>query len=63
MKINTEINDKGELPDDFNDLKPHVREKALEIASQLTPDDIPEGSTRIREAIQRAEEWFTDLEG
>jgi uncharacterized protein YdaT len=63
MSIDTEINNNEELPDDFNDLKPHVREKALEIADQLMPRDIPEGSTRIREAIKQAEEWFTELEG
>jgi hypothetical protein len=63
MKINTNFDQKAEISEDFKDLKAYVREKAIEIAANLTDSDIPEGSTKIKEAIRRAEEWFTDLEG
>lgn len=54
---------KVEIPENFGELLPQVRDKAVEIAETLTPNDIPKGSSVMAEAIRRAEEWFTELEG
>ncbi|WP_182995360.1 hypothetical protein [Pelobium manganitolerans] len=53
----------NEFETDLKDLKPKVREKAIEIASGLL---IKKNYTRqdaLKEGIRQAEEWFLDLEG
>ncbi len=53
----------NEFEADLKDLKPKVREKAIEIASGLL---IKKNYTRqgaLKEGIRQAEEWFLDLEG
>ncbi|WP_345951221.1 hypothetical protein ABDD95_07145 [Mucilaginibacter sp. PAMB04274] len=47
----------------FSNLKPAIKEKAIEIANTLAEDEIPVGSDRVKTAIRLAQEWFTDLEG
>ncbi|SEM76279.1 hypothetical protein ACRQ5D_31660 [Mucilaginibacter sp. P25] len=47
----------------LKDLEPEVKSKALEIEANLKESDIPEGSTREKEAVKQAQQWFLDLEG
>ncbi|WP_147238706.1 hypothetical protein [Mucilaginibacter hurinus] len=58
-----ETDQKVDNPESFGKLLPQVREKAMEIAATLSAQDIPKGSSVTAEAIRRAEEWFTELEG
>lgn len=51
------------LPEDLKDLKPKVKEKALEIALKLSKEKKYQGEELIREAVKRAEEWFYESEG
>jgi uncharacterized protein YdaT len=50
-------------PFEMNELEPHVREKAIEIANQLKEDKSVSELSIVPEAIKRAQEWFLDLEG
>ena len=48
----------------FNELAPQVREKAIEIASQLLASGkFSDREEALKEGIRQAEEWFIDLEG
>lgn len=48
----------------FNELTPRVREKAIELASQLLASGaISDREAALKEGIRQAEEWFMDLEG
>lgn len=44
-------------------LDQELKDKAREIASQLSDSEIPEGMTRDDVAIKRAQQWFLDMEG
>ncbi|WP_156088772.1 hypothetical protein [Mucilaginibacter pedocola] len=57
------MTDNKEQSGDFTNLDPKVKQKALEIAATLNKEDIPEGSTKLQEAVRRAREWFINLEG
>ncbi len=48
---------------DFKDLKPQIREKAIEIAKQLLMDGEYKREDALKEGIRQAEEWFLDSEG
>ena len=48
---------------ELNELTPEVREKVLEIASQLVIEKNLSEQDALKEAIKLAEEWFFDLEG
>jgi uncharacterized protein YdaT len=50
-------------PFEMNDLEPHVREKAIEIANQLSAERTVSELSVVPEAIKRAQEWFLELEG
>ncbi|AFL82940.1 hypothetical protein Belba_0274 [Belliella baltica DSM 15883] len=45
------------------DLKPAVKEKALEIAGKLLTEKSISKEDALKEGIKQAEEWFFDLEG
>lgn len=48
---------------ELKDLKPEVREKALEILKAM-PDENGDGQkSAIKKAIEQAENWFMDSEG
>ncbi|WP_460692222.1 hypothetical protein [Mucilaginibacter puniceus] len=47
----------------MNDLEPHVREKAIEIANQLRDERVVSELNIVSEAIKRAQEWFLEMEG
>jgi len=47
----------------LKDLRPEVKEKALEIAAALVAEKGLDKSVAIKEAIDQAEEWFFDAEG
>lgn len=51
------------FPLEMNDLKPQVRQKAIEIANKLISDGRQSDPRLIRQAIAQAEEWFLNLEG
>jgi uncharacterized protein YdaT len=50
-------------PFEINELEPHVREKAIEIANQLKKDRTVSELSIVPEAIKRARQWFLDMEG
>ena len=52
-----------DYPFEMNDLEPHVREKAIEIANQLKEERTVSELSIVPEAIKRAQEWFLELEG
>ena len=47
----------------LKDLRPQVREKAIEIARELIEKKHLPEETAIQEAIKQAEEWFMNSEG
>ena len=47
----------------LKDLKPEVREKAIEIASVLISEKGLEKDAAIKRGIEEAENWFLDAEG
>jgi uncharacterized protein YdaT len=51
------------FPLEMQDLKPVVREKAIEIANKLKEDKTINELAIVEEAIKRAQEWFIDQEG
>ncbi len=48
---------------ELDNLTPHVREKALEIANRLMEQGGISEEKAIQQAIVQAEEWFYDSEG
>ena len=56
-----------EIFDEFepklSDLKPAVKEKALEIAKKLLTEKSLSREDALKDGIKQAEEWFFDLEG
>ncbi len=56
-----------EMFDEFepklSELKPAVKEKALEIADKLLTKKSISKEDALKEGIKQAEEWFFDLEG
>lgn len=56
-----------EIFDEFkpklSDLKPAVKEKALEIAGKLLTKKSLSREDALKEGIKQAEEWFVDLDG
>lgn len=48
---------------DLKNLKPKVREKAIEIAIELMNKNGFNREKSIKEGIKKAEEWFYNLEG
>lgn len=52
-----------EFETDLKDLKPKVREKALELAAGLVQKEGYDKGRALNEAITEAEAWFLDLEG
>ncbi|GAB2972285.1 DUF2188 domain-containing protein [Mucilaginibacter agri] len=53
----------ADYPYEMNDLEPHVREKAIEIANQLRDERVVSELNIVSEAIKRAQEWFLEMEG
>jgi uncharacterized protein YdaT len=53
---------KEQYPFEMNDLEPHVREKAIEIANQLKKDRAVSELSIVPEAIKQAKQWFLDME-
>ncbi|WP_316747080.1 hypothetical protein [Pedobacter gandavensis] len=51
------------FPLEMQDLKPIIREKAIEIANQLKKERTVNELAIVEEAIKQAEEWFLNLEG
>jgi len=47
----------------MQDLKPIIREKAIEIANKLKQERTVNELAIVEEAIKQAEEWFLNLEG
>ncbi len=56
-----------EIFDEFEptlkELKPTVKEKALEIAGKLLTEKSLSREDALKEGIKQAEEWFFNLEG
>lgn len=52
----------NEFEADLKDLKPEVREKALEIAGKLLMENYKRQDA-LKEGIKQAQKWFMDLEG
>ncbi len=56
-----------EIFDEFapklSELKPAVKEKALEIAGKLLTEKSLSREDALKEGVKQAEEWFFDLEG
>lgn len=46
----------ADYPYEMNDLEPHVREKAIEIANQLRDERVVSELNIVSEAIKRAQE-------
>ncbi len=53
----------NEFEADLQNLKPKVREKAIEIAAALLTKNNYTRRDALKEGIRQAEEWFLDLEG
>ena len=51
------------FPLEMKDLKPIIREKAIEIANQLKKEGQVKELSIVEEAIKRAQEWFLNMEG
>ncbi|AMP99772.1 hypothetical protein QG516_21425 [Pedobacter gandavensis] len=51
------------FPLEMQDLKPIIREKAIEIANKLKQERTVNELAIVEEAIKQAEEWFLNLEG
>lgn len=51
------------FPLEMQELKPLVREKAIEIANRLKQERSVNELGIIEEAIKEAEEWFLNMEG
>ena len=47
----------------LTDLKPEVREKALEIAAVLVSEKGMAKDAALKKGIEQAENWFLDAEG
>lgn len=47
----------------LTDLKPEVREKALEIAAVLVSEKDMAKDAALKKRIEQAENWFLDAEG
>jgi uncharacterized protein YdaT len=47
----------------LKDLKPEVREKAMQIAAELVSEKGMEKDVALKAAIEEAENWFLDAEG
>jgi uncharacterized protein YdaT len=52
-----------EFESELKDLKPAVKEKALEIAGKLLTEKSLSREEALKEGIKQAEEWFLDFEG
>lgn len=52
-----------EFEADLKDIRPEIREKALEIAAMLLMNNDYNRQDAMKEGIRLAEEWFLDLEG
>lgn len=52
-----------EFEPELKELKPKVKEKALEIAGKLLTEKSISRLEALKEGIKQAEEWFFDLEG
>jgi uncharacterized protein YdaT len=52
-----------EFEPELKDLKPAVKEKALEIAGKLLTEKSLSREEALKEGIKQAEEWFLDFEG
>lgn len=52
-----------EFEPELKELKPTVKEKALEIAGKLLTEKSISRADALKEGIKQAEEWFFDLEG
>ncbi len=48
---------------ELKDLKPAVREKALEILNAMPNETGMDQKSAIKKAIEQAENWFMDSEG
>lgn len=48
---------------ELDELDPRIREKAMEIADELSQSGNYTSKQARKEAIKRAEQWFYDLEG
>lgn len=57
MKKDTEKFTKEDYPGSFKNLKPEVRNKAIEISNALIKDEGYEDSRAIPIAISKAKEW------
>lgn len=53
----------NEFDPELKELKPKVKEKALEIADKLLIEKSLSKEEALKEGIKQAEEWFFDLEG
>lgn len=51
------------FPLEMKDLKPQVREKAIEIANRMKQEKTINELAIVEHAIKQAEEWFINLEG
>jgi uncharacterized protein YdaT len=51
------------FPLEMQELKPIVREKAVEIANRLKQERSVNELAIIEEAIKQAQEWFLNIEG
>jgi uncharacterized protein YdaT len=50
-------------PLEMRDLKPIIREKAIEIANKLKQEKTINELAIVEEAIKQAQEWFINQEG
>lgn len=51
------------FPLEMQDLKPQVREKAIEIANRMKQQRTVNELAIVEQAIKEAEEWFINMEG
>lgn len=51
------------LPPDLSELRPRVKEKALEIANRLMEEENYSKEEALQKAVQMADEWFYESEG
>ncbi|MDA9554636.1 hypothetical protein N9R54_00240 [Pelobium sp.] len=51
-----------EFEPELKELKPTVKEKALEIAGKLLTEKSMSRTEALKQGIKQAEEWFIDLE-
>lgn len=48
---------------ELKDLRPAVREKALELLAEMSAEQKADWNLSVKTAIQLAENWFMDSEG